>query len=64
MVDATEAEALANDCWPEPEVAANVNVNELGNLGLTDEEEDALVAFMLAMSDGYNMDDDEDERER
>jgi cytochrome c peroxidase len=51
--DATEEIALANDCWPEPEVDVNVNIDELGNLGLTEEEEDALVAFMMAMSDGY-----------
>jgi hypothetical protein len=44
---------MAEGCWPPPEVAENVNVDELGNLGLTDEEEDALVAFMETMSDGY-----------
>lgn len=52
ILDATEEVALANDCWPKPEVAENVNVDELGDLGLT-EEEDALVAFMMTMSDGY-----------
>ncbi|HKJ79521.1 MAG TPA: hypothetical protein VKA10_08295, partial [Prolixibacteraceae bacterium] len=41
--------------WPEPEVAANVNSEELGNLGLTDEEEDAIVAFMMTLSDGYKL---------
>lgn len=39
--------------WPEPEVPQNVNIDELGNLGLTDEEEDAIVAFMGTLSDGY-----------
>ena len=39
--------------WPEPEVAANVNTEELGDLGLTDMEEDAIVAFMMTLSDGY-----------
>ncbi len=53
IFDATEAGALANDCWPEPEVAENVNTDELGDLGLTEEEEDALVVWMQAMSDGY-----------
>jgi len=53
IFNATEAVALANNCWPDPEVAENVNTDELGNLGLTEEEEDALVAFMLTMSDGY-----------
>ena len=41
------------ETWPLPEVAANVNTDELGNLGLTDAEEDAIVAFMKTLSDGY-----------
>lgn len=41
------------DCWPAPEVATNVNTDELGNLGLTPTEEDALVAFLKTLSDGY-----------
>lgn len=39
--------------WPAPEVADNVNTEELGNLGLTGEEEAAIVAFLKALSDGY-----------
>jgi cytochrome c peroxidase len=39
--------------WPEPEVSINVNTDELGNLGLTDAEEDAIVAFLKTLSDGY-----------
>ena len=38
-------------CWPAPEVAANVNVDELGNLGLTAQEETALVAYLKTLSD-------------
>ena len=49
----TEAEALAAGCWPEPEVPMNVHTSELGNLGLTSEEEDAIVAFLEALSDGF-----------
>jgi cytochrome c peroxidase len=49
----TEAEALAADCWPEPEVAENVNRSKIGDLGLTDEEEDAIVAFLEALSDDF-----------
>ncbi|MGD8393837.1 MAG: cytochrome c peroxidase [Candidatus Eiseniibacteriota bacterium] len=41
--------------WPDPEVSANVNYDELGDLGLTQEEEDAIVAFLLTLSDGYGM---------
>jgi cytochrome c peroxidase len=40
--------------WPPPEVPANVNTTELGNLGLTDAEEDAIVAFLQTLTDGYN----------
>jgi cytochrome c peroxidase len=39
--------------WPEPEVPMNVNTDELGNLGLTAEEEAAIVAFMKTLTDGY-----------
>jgi cytochrome c peroxidase len=42
----TEAQALANNCWPSPETSLNLNTEEMGNLGLTPEEEDALVAFL------------------
>jgi len=49
----TEAEALAADCWPAPEVAENVNTEELGDLGLTKKEEAAIVAFLKTLSDGF-----------
>jgi cytochrome c peroxidase len=39
--------------WSPPEVVENVNQDELGDLGLTPEEEDAIVAFMMTLSDGY-----------
>jgi cytochrome c peroxidase len=48
-----EADALAQKCWPEPQIKANVNKTELGDLGLTEAEEDAIVTFMQALSDGY-----------
>jgi cytochrome c peroxidase len=51
--DYTEAQALAAGCWPAPEVAVNVNTAELGNLGLTPDEEAAVVAFLKTLSDGY-----------
>ena len=49
----TEAQALAENCWPAPEVAENVNMAELGDLGLTPDEEAAIVAFLKTLSDGY-----------
>lgn len=41
------------ESWPPPEVPINVNIDELGNLGLTPDEEAAVVAFMKTLSDGY-----------
>jgi cytochrome c peroxidase len=41
------------NCWPRAEVLTNVNVDELGNLGLTPAEETALVAYLKTLSDGY-----------
>jgi cytochrome c peroxidase len=49
----TEAVALAQGCWPAPEVDVNVNTDELGDLGLTPEEEDNIVAFLKTLSDGF-----------
>jgi cytochrome c peroxidase len=48
-----EAEANRRKCWPAPEVAANVNTEELGRLGLTGREVDDIVAFLRTLDDGY-----------
>ncbi|WP_207801747.1 cytochrome-c peroxidase [Phenylobacterium hankyongense] len=40
-------------CWPAPESTANMNTSHSGRLGLSDAEEDAIVAFMGTLSDGY-----------
>ena len=42
---------LGQTCWPAPELEANLNTEELGDLGLTDHDEDALVAFLETLSD-------------
>src|SRR5262249_39613512 len=39
-----------------PEVADGVNREELGNLGLTAQEEQDIAAFMLTFTDGYQPD--------
>jgi cytochrome c peroxidase len=41
------------NCWDVSEVPETVNANELGNLGLSDKDEDALVEFMKTLSDGW-----------
>jgi cytochrome c peroxidase len=41
------------EIWPAPEVPENVNRDELGNLGLTADEEAAIVEFMKTLTDGY-----------
>jgi cytochrome c peroxidase len=40
------------DCWPMPEVSNNIDMT-VGSLGLTDEEEDLLVAFLQTLTDGF-----------
>lgn len=50
----TEAQALAANCWPPPEVSENVNHVELGNLHLTPDQEAAIVAFLKTLSDGHS----------
>jgi cytochrome c peroxidase len=40
-------------CWPLPESTANMNTKFMGRLGLSDEDEDALVAFMQTLTDGF-----------
>ncbi|GAB4568973.1 MAG: cytochrome-c peroxidase [Anaerolineae bacterium] len=41
------------ESWPAPEVALNVNTDELGDLGLKPKDEEALVAFLRTLTDGY-----------
>lgn len=49
----SEAEALAQGCWPAAEITVNVNKEELGDLQLSAAEEEAIVTFMKTLSDGY-----------
>ena len=51
IVQATEKEALANDCWPAAEFPATQAGGIMGNLGLTAEEEAALVAYLKTLTD-------------
>jgi cytochrome c peroxidase len=46
-----ESQALARRCWPEPEVAENIDHALTGDLKLTRAEEAALVAFMKSLTD-------------
>jgi len=39
--------------WPRPEVSENINKIETGSLGLSPEEESAIVEFLKILSDGY-----------
>ncbi|MGZ3427909.1 MAG: cytochrome-c peroxidase [Polyangia bacterium] len=39
--------------WPAPEVAATMNRDELGQLGLSDADVDDLIAFLYTLTDGY-----------
>jgi cytochrome c peroxidase len=42
--------------WPPPEVAENVNDEELGDLGLTNQEIEDIVAFLMTLNDGWKPD--------
>jgi cytochrome c peroxidase len=44
-----------NGKFGKPEIAENVNREELGNLKLTDPEVKAIVAFMETLTDGYKL---------
>ena len=39
-------------CWPKPEVKNNMDMT-VGKLGLTDREEDQIVAFLQTLTDGF-----------
>ena len=39
--------------WPSPEVPDNLDGKFIGDLGLTDAEEDSIVLFMETLTDGY-----------
>jgi cytochrome c peroxidase len=41
----------ADASWPEPEIKENVNTEELGDLGLSADEEEAIVVFMKTLTD-------------
>ena len=40
------------NCWPSPEVPQNMDMT-IGNLGLTDSEENQIVAFLKTLNDGF-----------
>ncbi len=42
---------LEEENWAAPEIQANINTDELGDLKLTEEEEDLIVLFMKTLSD-------------
>lgn len=39
------------NCWPPPEYPDNLDTKRMGDLGLTSDEVDAIVAFMMALTD-------------
>jgi cytochrome c peroxidase len=44
---------VGRTCWPAPEVPTNVNHTQTGNLGLTRDQELAIVAFLQTLTDGF-----------
>lgn len=44
---------FGSTCFPAPEFADTMNTDELGDLGLSDDEERQLIVFMRTLTDGY-----------
>ena len=40
-------------CWPAPEYPSTMNKRQLGNLQLSDQEENQIIAFLKTLTDGY-----------
>ena len=51
----SEETAIKQGCWPVAEIKKNVNKDELGDLKLTEQEVDDIVAFMRTLTDGYEL---------
>jgi cytochrome c peroxidase len=51
--DGAARSAWGVSCWPAASVPENVNTRDLGRLGLNGMQEDAIVAFLRTLSDGY-----------
>jgi cytochrome c peroxidase len=41
-------------CWPAPENPVTMNRKQLGDLKLSDQQEDLLIAFLKTLTDGYS----------
>jgi cytochrome c peroxidase len=50
---ATNDTGEGTTCWPQPESTDNINPKFVGRLGLSDEEENALVSFMQTLTGGF-----------
>lgn len=40
-------------CWPAPETTANMKTSKVGHLDLSDAQENAIVAFLKTLTDGW-----------
>ena len=50
----TEADALAQGCWPEPEFAKTMNTKDLGNLRMSEQDIDDMMAYLATLTDGWS----------
>jgi len=49
----TEKDALANNCWPAPAYGNTAIGAIIGDMGLTLEDEAAIIAYMKTFTDTY-----------
>lgn len=52
-VDGVNHPGFGKTGWPAPAVGENLNRDDLSNLGLSDHEEKAIVAFLKTLTDDY-----------
>jgi cytochrome c peroxidase len=51
--EGTARTAWGASCWPPAAVPQNINTTDMGNLGLNSMQEDAIVAFLRTLNDGF-----------
>ena len=52
----TKDARVGDNCWPQAEISTNVNKEELGDLGLSEHEEELIVIFLKTLNDGWKPD--------
>ena len=49
----SESDAESQGCWPVAEMPETINVRDMGNLGMSEQDVDDIVAFLGTLTDGW-----------